>query len=196
MRTMGRVVALLALAVGSPGAGHAEQCSATYELVGFSSAMFNGGRGMFTYTRACQEDFGWQARMCESQEVLRTTDLPADLVGSAWLRPSSLPDMSGVPGSAQLLTCTGWVGTGSGLTVDDTGGFSSRDCTTPQAIACCVPTQVPVADAGARHHLAYAALAFLVLSLGAGAMLLTPRARVPFPPSGQRALAARPSLQR
>ena len=57
------------------------------QLVGFTTAGFQGDEGVLGYTRACQQEFP-ESRMCTSVEVLETTDVPA-LSGDAWVRPVS-----------------------------------------------------------------------------------------------------------
>jgi hypothetical protein len=46
--------------------------TARYQFVGFTSETFDGGQGVGTYTLACQADFLAGARMCTSEEVLKT----------------------------------------------------------------------------------------------------------------------------
>lgn len=130
------------------------------ELVGFSSERFTGGRtGVLGYTRACQADFPG-SRMCTSEEVLRTVNVPSLPVTKAWVLPSFQPiaptsdglvalDASGKANQTiRNFTCSSWISNDSqtfGLTVivDDTGRVGSFDfgnCAAERSVACCMPT--------------------------------------------------------
>ena len=134
-----------------PGPGGA---CAPFQLVGFTAATFTGGQGVLGFTRACQAEFPG-SRMCESQEILATTQLPSTLSGNAWVQPSivseaagAVVDASGAQQSAMEMTCFGWshnlAGAG-GLLVDAAGRFTpSRHlppagalCDTAHAVSCC-----------------------------------------------------------
>ena len=128
--------------------------AARYRLVGFTSALFNGGRGVRTYTQACQADFLSAARMCTSEEVLNTVawpEVPGEIRG--WLRPVFQPtgdgvaDASGVGGGTSGdLTCLGWslsLSSFGGSTVSGDGRFaipySGSRCNVARPVACCAP---------------------------------------------------------
>lgn len=128
------------------------------QFVGFSTATFNGGQGMVTYTNACQQDYpaSW---MCTSKEFLETKVYPAT-TGQGWIRPTFVPigaatgnninyflvhDMSGSIASSDNpitagMSCSGWQATTVswvGLTVIASGKFERRGCNTDFAVACC-----------------------------------------------------------
>jgi hypothetical protein len=187
---------LVALVVGSAGNGQAEQCTTTHELVGFTSATLNGGQGVFAYTQTCQAQFGAQARMCDSLEALRTTNLPAGLVGSAWVRPFFAPtgstaiDASGA--MANDLACRGWTFIGAeGLTVTAAGGFLGGLCNQARPVACCVPTSTTVASVvPALRPAANGLLAAMLLSVGVGTLLFR-KQRYPVLSGGERRVKRR-----
>jgi hypothetical protein len=120
-----------------------------FQLVGFTSATFDGGQGVFTYTAACQAEFPG-SRFCTSEEVLNTVSVPLGLSGDAWVRPVFVPFGMNAGGMIVLdtsgrdhtglsrLSCFGWSpGGGLGLIVSAVGGFSFGHCGTPRAVACC-----------------------------------------------------------
>jgi hypothetical protein len=130
----------------APAVGRAE-----HQLEGFSSASSTGGSGVLEFTLDCQADFGPTARMCDSLEVMRTTNVSGGLSGSAWVRPVFQPtgstgaiDASGlfVSKGSQVLSCNGWKDSGNaftGLSVDRRGRFSANSCSSGQRVACCTP---------------------------------------------------------
>jgi hypothetical protein len=142
-------VALLAVlligAVGTP----VRRPPARFQLVGFTSASFDGNEGVLGFTAACQAEFR-ASRMCSSQEVLESVSLP-DLAGSAWVRPHIVGggpggnvDASGIQGLSQTLTCESWTsnrpfasGGYQGLSINAAGGFVAESCDEFLAVACC-----------------------------------------------------------
>jgi hypothetical protein len=56
------------------------------QFVGFSSATFDGGQGVITYTAACQQAFPG-SHMCTSAEFLNTASYPS-VSGTGWIRPT------------------------------------------------------------------------------------------------------------
>lgn len=109
---------------------------ARFQLVGFSSASYDGYQGILTYTLACQADFP-DSRMCTSAEIMQSTNippapvvqdpgppLPQDAPVSAWVIPviaetteigspeNYVEDVSGfrVPWP-KTLSCVGWSNT-------------------------------------------------------------------------------------
>jgi hypothetical protein len=126
-----------------------------FQLVGFTSATFDGGAGIFGFTKACQVEFPG-SRMCTSVEAMETVVIPLELAGSAWLRPIYMPissdsarnialDASGVYLSILSYTpfsCGGWTdgaGTSYGLTINSNGGFTVAKCDQLLSTACCAP---------------------------------------------------------
>ena len=181
-----RAVLLTLLLILLPGLGHAQQSATTHELAGFSSSTLTGDQGVFSFTLACQSDFGSTARMCDSVEVLRTTNVPSGLTGDAWVQPAFVSitessgyiyalDASGTTGQGADLTCGSWRGGGNGLTVSATGGFYNLVCNTARAVACCVP--IPDTSMAAVPFLLpwVRGLFVGVLLLAAGAGLLARR---------------------
>jgi hypothetical protein len=120
---------------------------AHWQLVGFTAATFTGDAGLFAFSRACHAEFPG-SRMCVSPEILRTSAIPAVLVGEAWVQPSpaagstsGIVDASGARSVGSNLTC-GDFPTWShaslrGLTVDFEGRFRAGLCDAPRPIACC-----------------------------------------------------------
>lgn len=143
---------------GLPGADGAD--GAELELVGFTTATFTGGEGLFGYTLACQAEFP-RSRMCRSVEVTNTVNVPSGMTGSAWVRPvfydhfvsgggqsNSLVEISGVGGarSAYAFNCELWatnVGNTAGLSVSSLGRLDRTTCDTPLAVACCGEVGAP-----------------------------------------------------
>jgi len=125
-------------------------CAQRFQLVGFTSATPSCGGGLFVLTLACQSEFGIDARMCTSVEVIDTITIPSGLVGEAMVRPVLQPTGGG-PFDASMVTggtdagrfnCFGWRSPGSvTLVVDSTGtfrvGFETNDG--PFSVACCAP---------------------------------------------------------
>ena len=125
-----------------------------FQLVGFSSSQLTGESGVLAFTLACRQDFP-ESRICDTEEVVRTVAVPADLSGHAWARPVYQPvsistgtanvvrfALDAAGGSAQdeigALSCRAWRATDlTGMTVDQNGSFMGRDCAVPRAVACC-----------------------------------------------------------
>ena len=114
-----------------------------FQLVGFTSATFQGtGTGVLGLTRACQAEFP-HARVCTSADVLATTDVPTLSGSDAWVIPtlvsggggSWLIDVSGITFNSAMV-CNGASG-GYGLTVSVNGVFGGDYCTSQRAVACC-----------------------------------------------------------
>jgi len=126
--------------------------NAVFQFVGATSTTYPGNAGIYTYTKACQQDYPG-SRMCSSKEYMLTVDFPAQ--GSffgAWIRPTFSPmadgtlratDLSGATGQPATLTCNGWRsgGQSSGLSVSDTGQFGIVTCGSSIPVACCAPVQ-------------------------------------------------------
>lgn len=172
-------VAVLAL-TSIPSTSAAQTCSKQFQLVGFSSRAVSGNAGLFEMTRACQESFE-ASRVCTSEEVMSTVEIPELSAQNAWVRPSFKPIGTGGPasladasGSASVdagaealpgdLSCRGWTRTNdySGLTVNDDGGFQPQVCGASRPVACCALIRVPEPPLAAVQGGAVAALASLV----------------------------------
>ena len=115
------------------------QSSGESQFAGFTTATFDGGQGVVTYTNACDLDYSG-SHMCTSEEFLNSKTFPATS-GDGWIRPTYVPvagssgdngeiiyvlDMSGVAGTRDSLSCIGWASSGNGyygLYVDFTGKF-------------------------------------------------------------------------
>jgi hypothetical protein len=138
----------------APAMGRAE-----HQFEGFSRSISTGGSGVLELNLECRADFGPTARMCDSLEVMRTTNGSGGLSGSAWVRPVFQPtgstgaiDASGlfVTKGSQALSCNGWkdtTGTFTGLSVDGRGRFSTSSCTSGKHVACCTPVGAAAAAA-------------------------------------------------
>ena len=121
-----------------------------FQLVGFSTATFDGDEGILGFTLRCQSEFDSTfpgSRWCSSEEVIETTDVPSGLTGSAWVRPAFAHagggnpiDLSGLMNNGDALTCRRW-GSASlqdkGLSMNSVGSFTGGTCSTPIAVACC-----------------------------------------------------------
>jgi hypothetical protein len=167
------------LAFGAPSAALAQTCTKQFQLVGFSSQNLNGNAGVFRMTAACQQDFE-ASRVCTSEEVMNTVEIPELSAQNAWVRPALRPigggsiavlaDASGsdsadgnvnsLPGD---LTCRGWTRTSNynGLTVNSDGGFLPQSCSGSRPVACCSLIRVPEPPLAAIQGGAMAALASL-----------------------------------
>jgi hypothetical protein len=103
-----------------------------FQLVGFTAATYNGDLGgTFGAAKTCQLEFEG-SRMCSTLEVLDTVDIPAALVGEAWVMPDTIDARTGG------LTCQFWTGfNGTGTYVTSQGIITSSKCEPVRAIACC-----------------------------------------------------------
>ena len=142
------LVLFIALFAALPAS--AQQACSDFELVGFTSATYEGRTGVLGFTQACQSEFV-DSRMCTSVEVMQTVNLPSGLTGAAWVRPVFVPhqtpsssyealDASGTRDSASELSCDGWYYGSTGLLVNAGGQFfESRRCDDLDLnhVACC-----------------------------------------------------------
>ncbi|HYA40374.1 MAG TPA: hypothetical protein VEF34_03670 [Syntrophobacteraceae bacterium] len=134
-----------------------------YQFIGFTTATTKGGAGMFAMNAMCANAFGLGARVCFSDEFLRSpVALPIGTPGShyAWVYPTIVAvyydpsqkqpvyvDASGVTGSINTLSCGQWTvnsSKGMGLVVatpkSDTTTFSlfgTAECLNSFNITCC-----------------------------------------------------------
>jgi len=117
---------------------------ARYQLVGFTSLALLGDSGVLGMTVACQQEFAG-SRMCSSVEVMETVQVPVDLAGIAWVRPSFSPlhdpgtqpsalDASGYQTSVIHFSCNRSSAI-AGFTVSASGRFATSRCT--NHVACC-----------------------------------------------------------
>lgn len=180
MRSLALAVVVLLAGFSMPSRSQAQTCSKQFQLVGFSSRAVAGNAGIFEMTRACQESFE-ASRVCTSEEVMDTVEIPQLGAQNAWVRPSLKPIGTGGPatladasgsGSGEAgdqslpgdLTCRGWTRTNdySGLTVNNNGGFLPQVCGAARPVACCALIRVPEPPLAAIQGSAMAALASLV----------------------------------
>jgi hypothetical protein len=174
------IAAALALLV-TPSLSIAQQVK-QFQLVGFSNGTLRGDAGVFRMATRCQADYE-ASRMCTSEEVMDTVIVPSLPNGTtAWVRPSIKPvasgdltismDASGADSTLNNgsdtadLTCMGWNQRDNvrGLTVNDSGGFSTQPCDFQRRIACCSLITVPEPSIAALHGSAVAALASLAVA--------------------------------
>jgi hypothetical protein len=118
-----------------------------YQLVGFSDTTATGSAGVLGMTIICSDAFEG-ARMCNSVEVMETSDVPLLPESTeAWVRPifapivGSVSDASGVTAANTLpayLSCNSWkTDSHRGLQVNGRGGFLQGVCDASHPIACC-----------------------------------------------------------
>jgi hypothetical protein len=122
-------------------------CSAASWLAGFTAAQFTGNQGFLSLASACVAEFPG-SRVCSTRDVARTSAVPNDLSGTAWLLAEPLATsgtlLDGVSavviGFAQTATCNAWSqGAGAtGLLIDAQGRFRTDDCALPRSVACCI----------------------------------------------------------
>ncbi len=107
----------------------------SFQLVGFTSAKFDGDETRFGFTRACHTEFGPASRMCRAEEVIETVAIPEGLWGTAWADPDAESPFS-------QSDCGQWTlnGTGtSGTAVDSGGRVRIGICAVRTPVACCAP---------------------------------------------------------
>ncbi len=173
-----------------------EAHAADFQLGGFTTTTALGNQRVFGYTRECQSEFGADARMCTSVEVMETTDIPTISFGTtAWVRPVFVPadsgeardasDVSAVSTDSMSgggMTCNGWVAgvaTFGGLTVDSNAAFDVSACNVSRRIACCVPVDPFVATVPSLAPLGRGLLVALLLSIAGGTFLYRGRPALP-----------------
>ncbi len=165
-----------------------EGYAADAQLEGFTTTTYLGNQRVFGYTQACQSEFGSDARMCTSVEVMETISIPSITFGAtAWVRPVFVPADSGEardasdvsststdPTTGGGMSCNGWVaGVASfgGLTVDPNGAFEVSTCNSMKRVACCVPVDPFVATVPSLAPWGRGLLVALMLSIAGGAFL-------------------------
>lgn len=139
---------------GPAGSGGGAQ---SFEYVGTAGILSNGAGGLGVFSRACHVAFA-DARMCTSEEVIRTVNPPQPLGAAdfAWVQPiltvtgagGNLADFSGVStqGLFGQLSCNGWArsdGSGGLAIALANGTFFQFTCSTQLDVACCAPPASP-----------------------------------------------------
>lgn len=136
-----------------------EASGSGFELKGFTTTTVRGDSGVLVMTSRCAEAFPG-SRMCTSREVLETRNVPTiSSNNDAWVRPNFTSvatggsantvalDESGVPtisssvtGTAEDMSCRGWIATANqGLVVSRNGSFRLNSCGNNRPVACCGP---------------------------------------------------------
>jgi hypothetical protein len=179
----------------------ADGYAADYELVGFTTATFDGGNTISGFTGACQTEFAIDTRMCNSVEVMETVNIPSlPATDSAWVRPVYVASEAGLDQDASGLSrintavsplaCTSvnspgvqyvspWtdasdIGTGLLVFTDAASNFSFAlsACSSTHPVACCGPVpQAAIASVPFIGLFGRGLMIALALSAG-GAMLL------------------------
>lgn len=123
-----------------------------YQFVGFSTETTNGDAGGIGGMHAlCQQDYGPDARMVTTKELLLSPGVPAvDGAGDAWVQPTIVTtvgtthyDYSGTPFNVQNGTCYQWSSDGGPLGMVFSQGSGGVSASIP-AISQCSRT-LPVA---------------------------------------------------
>ena len=120
-----------------------------YKFAGFSTATVTGSSGYYGMNSACKASFGPDARMANSEEVIESSDVPAQ-TGVAWLQGLLHPKDAFIDNSSgyaiasnSTLTCKGWSsssGADYGLTMDGSNfALSSQFCYISSPVACSIP---------------------------------------------------------
>jgi hypothetical protein len=139
---------MMALAVAAAMLVAGSASAQEFIYVGNSTATEKGGVGVATLSDLCADDFGADARMCTSEEVLlNNTALPADPnADPQWVLPVFLSgaykifDVTGVEGQPNSLSCSGWRSNSTtGMVVSNSGQFDKKGCGTARQVACCAP---------------------------------------------------------
>jgi hypothetical protein len=184
--------------------------AADYELVGFTSATFDGDQTPRGFTEACQAEFSVDTRMCNSVEVIETVNWPSLPDASfAWTHPVFAPnvgtqtfqlDASGRAVGPSLngdLSCQAWstnVAGYYGLTTSTMLGSNTAtigfwDCDATRPVACCGPVPAPaMATVPAIMWFGRGLLAAMLVSAAAAMLLFKGR---PLLTSGERELSTR-----
>lgn len=134
-------------------------CKKKMQFVGFSTGPVRGGDGILHMTLACQETFA-NSRVCDSEEVVETTVLPANVSVPAsqpapfgWVRPSAIVGRGAnigiettiaLQGDVERFSCAGWNNSSSstlsaitGLTANRHGQFVLTSCASSLKVTCC-----------------------------------------------------------
>ncbi|MEE9319066.1 MAG: hypothetical protein V3U76_01350 [Granulosicoccus sp.] len=117
----------------------------SYVYTGFSTTQVVGNVGYLGVNSACQSEFGANARMATSLEIINSTGLVAQS-GTAWVQAVRHPSggnsdyTSGV--TPNTWSCAGWTAnsTATSLTVNGPNiSFTKQACNTNSYVACSVP---------------------------------------------------------
>jgi hypothetical protein len=121
-----------------------------FQFVGFSTATFDGGAGVGTYTLACQVDFSG-SRMCFTSEILATVAWPPPPASQqeGWVQPVFIEANRDVSGRNSTTACAGWSDSQlpdrAPVVVADPGvrygSIAARVCGDTAAVACCAPVE-------------------------------------------------------
>lgn len=136
-------------------------CEERYQFVGFSEGDTQGGAGILKFTQMCQATHPG-SRICNSEEFMLTTDLPAEVsepvtapASFGWVRPTAIvgrgasigiASIVGLQGEVEDFSCAGWYQPGSsslssntGLSVNRYGQFLLSGCSgmVSLKVACC-----------------------------------------------------------
>ncbi len=185
MRILVLAVALVLLSAATAHAQATGSCapqyvgspSCPYQWVGITSVAFTGsgnGQGFVGMTSQCRVDFGPGARMCRSDEILRSDTLnPNVAAGGCWVRPTYQPgfvggvlDSSGTIIDNSLLACRGWTATAAGGLTLTPGGFIAGECSNAKPVACCKPIAVGEPQASLMLPTGVSVLAMLSILKG------------------------------
>lgn len=126
--------------------------SSVFAFVGVTTPVA-GSTGVLTKTQACQTEFGAGVRMCDSQEILKTVDVPpasAWKSGQGWVQPVIrsavvLNSAIFVIDASSSLAARACYASNSGLVVAESGGtnfgtFGTESCSdATTGVACCAP---------------------------------------------------------
>lgn len=126
----------------------------SFQFGGVTTATTDGSHGWWSMNQLCTNEFGPNARMCTSKEVMSTpvSQWPSlAAYNGAWVHPYFAPtggytDVSGMAvSSGGNFSCNGWGTTGTtGMWLVGGGGtyngaFAVSNCTMVIHVACCLP---------------------------------------------------------
>ena len=138
-----------------------------YRFVGFSTDTANGGQGPIVMNGKCQDDFGDEARMCDTKDYFDTPIRNPAIITTGWIRPHIVsryfdpevgeqsvlvyPDYEQFGTVFDVLTCAQWVSEGgsrTGTIISTIGEFDDdgindvvgkAGCIVELPIVCCAP---------------------------------------------------------
>ena len=134
----GRVTAL-----EGAGNGNGNGQGGPLVFVGFSTTTVLGDVGVDGLTGQCDVS----ARVCMTKEFMLSTDTDEPVGDGAWL----LPEIVAVTGTTCVefsgrdvsgctnLSCSGWAGSGTGMSVNTAGAIVVAGCATLRFVTCCGP---------------------------------------------------------
>jgi len=144
--TVAATVSLMAFA-GKPGTDPTP--SSEYKFVGYTVALTNGGATPFGMNSSCQAEFGSEARMATTKEVLQSIIQPSLQATAAWAHPmivssegGYLIDFSGYQIHRTWVSCEGWtfstIGS-NGLSIGPGGVVIHSSCESMLQVSCSAP---------------------------------------------------------